>query len=147
MKTKELKQYNLPSDRILVGSIEAKPYFLIFLALIIGFVLVFFFNRMYGISLIFMGFGCLAFLPRRELMEFTTDYVILFNKANQSNCILIYYEDIESWSYINGFLEDEVVIELVDGSTQRIECFSKNKIERLLGLYAKGKQKQVRKKK
>lgn len=102
-------------------------------------------HRYYGFALVFLGFSSLIFLPRRVLMEFTTSYVILFNKANQANCILIYYEDITSWTYLSGFIEDEVVIELVDGSSQRIECYSRRKFERLMNLYAKGKQKAAHK--
>jgi len=126
MRSKELKTYNLPENGSPVSVIDAKPYELIIFVLFIGILMVVTnVSLAYGITVIGFAFGCILFLPRTILIDFYYDYLILYNKANKEDCALIYYEDVVSWTYQKGKSLDYVLIELEDGTVEKIEAFSK----------------------
>ena len=141
MKSKELKTYNLTSGRTVNSMINAKPHgFLIFL-FASGVVLSFLeMTSGFGIGLAIVSLLCLLLLPERIMAEFSDDYFVLYNKAGHSECMLIYYEDVVSWRYDKGVVEDELVITLEDGSSARIEGFSKTVFESSLNQYIPDKK-------
>lgn len=148
MKSKAIKSYNLPSDRDIEYTIDAKPYTLIVILTMIGFALsILNKSTIMGFVMILVGAFATIFLPKRILLEFCKDYVVLYNKANHYDCYLIYYYEIVSWTYIKKVHNDELLFELEDGSTQSIESFGPYKIEKLLDYYAPSKKKRGGKKK
>lgn len=144
MKTKEIKSHNLPETRVINESIEAKPYLLIVLFIVAGLFVLVFNDRTLGVSLMFFGFCTLFFMPKRTLIEFHDEYLVLYNKANHAECTMVYYEDVRSWNYSVGFSDDELYIELNDGSSLRIEAFSKFLFESLMNRYLKDRKKKYK---
>ena len=142
MKSKVLKSYNIPTDQVLLSVIDAKPSALILLVTGLG-MLIFMagWSYAYGVAIMIVALCCGLFLPRDILMIFFEDYLILYNKADRSSCVLIYYDEVVSWNYSWSPTRDYLNIELIDGSIERIEAFSKTYFESKMKLYLKGKQK------
>ena len=100
MKSKELKTYNLPKDDLLISSIDAKPGFLFLLLSIFGILLLFFESfRLYGVSILVITLITYLYLPKVTLMEFFQDYLVLYNRADNNTCVLVYYDEVVSWNY------------------------------------------------
>lgn len=140
MKSKELKNYNLPDNRTYNEAIEAKPIPLLLVLMGIGFVLMLMKRYVIGISLFLFSASCLLFLPSRKLIEFYDDHMILYNKARKDECNIIYYDDIKSWEYKSKVSMDELVIVLQDDSIQKMNAFSKTEFEKKLNKYIKDKK-------
>ena len=70
-----------------------------------------------------------------------SDYLVLYNKGNSADCVIVYYDEIVSWYYKKSFKNDELVIELIDDNTLRIEAFSKNIFEYNMNVFLKDKKK------
>ena len=139
MKTKEIKVYNLPEDRLINETIDAKPYLLITLIIIFGLFLMGE-DLTSGLTVALFGVAILLFMPRRTLIEFYDDYLILYNKANHYFCTMVYYEDVASWHYSYGITVDELLIELNDGNVLSIEGFNKMLFEGNMNRYLKNKK-------
>lgn len=140
MKSKELKTYNLPADDLLISRIDAKPNIIFLFLMMLGF-LSFLFNipSLYGIMMILTSILAMAYMPRVVLIEFYQDYLVLYNRADKKNCFLIYYEDVVSWHYKWGTNRDYLYIDLKDGSTERLEAFSKTLFESSMNRFLKEK--------
>lgn len=145
MKSKELKRYNLPEDRILLALIDAKPNATIAVLALIGFILVMLKQYTWGVSLILFSFLLGGFLPRRILIEFYNEYLVLFNHANRNDCEIIYYEDVVKWRYVSGLSYDTLSISLVDDSVHTIDGFSKIAFETQMNRFLKDKKEKVKK--
>lgn len=144
MKSKAIRTYNLPLEREIDITVDAKPYFLILLSTFIGFCLAIINNvAVMGMAMIALGFFAMMLLPRRVLLEFSSDYVVLYNKVNHNDCYMIYYSDIVNWSYLKRVYNDELCFELEDGSSEVVECFGPRRIEKILNIYAPGKKKKA----
>ena len=140
MKSKELKKYNLPEDRILLGLIDAKPNTFLFLFFLIGLALVA--TTHYTVGAFITGVSTMAFmvLPRRILIEFYENYLVLYNHAGKNDCEMIYYEDVVKWRYNYGISYDELQIILTDNSTHTIDAYSKVEYETLMNRFLKDKK-------
>ena len=140
MKSKELKSYNLPEDRVLIGIIDAKPTGLILGILLIGAILTAMKVFISGIML--MGVAAIAFyfLPKRVLIEFYSDFMVLRNHANFNDCDVIYYEDVVKWRYHTGLSYDSLDITLVDDSVHSIDGYSKITYETFMNKFLKDKK-------
>ena len=140
MKSKELKTYNLPEDNQVIASIDAKPNVLFFILIMVGlFSFLLKIPSAYGIILILFSFCGLTYMPRVVLMEFYQEYMVAYNRADKSNCVLIYYEDVLSWHYHRGTQHDYLYIELEDGRSERIEGFSRTIFESNMNRFLKDK--------
>lgn len=140
MKSKELKNYNLPDNRTYNETLEAKPIGLLLMIMTVGFYLIVRKYYIYGCALFFFSAACLIFLPGRRLIEFYDDYMILYNKARKDECNIIYYDDIKSWEYKTSVSMDELVLILNDGSVQKCNGYSKTEFENHLNKYIKDKK-------
>jgi len=142
MRSKELKVYNLPVEEKQPFFIDSKPYLFIIFVVLFGIAFLFSTTTMpLGFLLTGVGLFCLLFFPRMIMIEFYDSYLILHNKADKTTCVLIYYEDIVSWYYKKGNYADYLYIELVDGTTERLEAFSKVSFEAAMNSYLKDKHK------
>lgn len=145
MKSKELKIYNLPINFKPHITIDAKPHLFLALVFVVGIVLCLNEKTMvYGVAVAVVGISFLMFLPKLIMLEFYDDYMILHNKANKSDCVLIYYEDVVSWNYQWNAKKDYLFIELEDGSVEKIEAFSKTEFELAMNRYLKDKRKKTK---
>ena len=144
MKSKELKTYNLPLDNPVIAQIDAKPSSFFVILICIGFAsFMLDMPRTYGLIMILSSIIALTYMPRVVLMEFFQEYLVAYNKADKNNCVLIYYEDITSWSYVWGAQHDYLCIELQDGNEERVEAFSRAIFESNMNRFCKEKRKKV----
>jgi len=142
MKSKELKTYNLPKDDLLISSIDAKPSFLFLLLTIFGILLLFFESfRLYGASILVITLITYLYLPKVTLMEFFQDYLVLYNRADNNTCVLVYYDEVVSWNYTWSANRDYLNIELQNSQKERIEAFSKTIFESNMNRFLKEKKK------
>lgn len=145
MKSKELKTYNIPNDGAILTEINAKPTWLFVALIVLGIVaLAIRINPIYGITMIIVGFVCICFMPRVTLMEFYYDYLVMYNRADRTSCVIIYYSEVVSWYYSWGATKDYLVIELEDGTKEKIEAFSKTIFEAFMSRYLKEKHKKIK---
>lgn len=145
MKSKELKSYNLPNDNVPISQISAKPTWLFVLVVMMG--IISFILRMpivYGIALIVVGLSCICFMPRVVLMEFYNEYLVMYNRADKSTCVIIYYDEVATWYYSWNAKRDFLIIELEDGSSEKMEAFSKTIFEAHMSRFLKQKRKKTK---
>lgn len=140
MRSKELKNYNLPDNRMYNEALEAKPIELLLVLLFIGVLLVILKYYVYGITFLLLAIICLLFLPNRRLIEFYDTYMIVYNKARKDECNIIYYEDIKSWEYQVKVSYDSLILTLIDDSIQKCNGYSKTRFEKCLNKYLKDKK-------
>lgn len=142
MKSKELKTYNLPSDKVMIAQINAKPTGLFILLIIISLVsFVLKFSIAYGLTIILVCFVCICFMPRVTLIEFYDEYFVMHNRADKSLCVLIYYDEVKSWKYNWTANRDTLNIELINDTTESIEAFSKTIFEAYMFRFLRDKHK------
>lgn len=142
MKSKELKTYNLPNEVAPSSEINAKPSLLFLLLIIIGIVsAILKFKPIYCITMIVVGLVCLCFMPKITLMEFYSDYFVMYNRADKSKCVLIYNDEVKQWYYSWSAKKDYLVVELEDGTIEKIESFSKSIFETYMNKHLKDKHK------
>lgn len=140
MKSKELKNYNLPDNRVFNESIEAKPTPLLLMLIIAGVILLVTKYYVYGLTIFLFGLACLLFLPKRRLIEFYDEHMIVYNKARKDECNIIYYDDIKTWEYKTRVSSDVLLLNMKDGSVQKCDGFSKTLFENYLNKYIKDKK-------
>ncbi len=76
-------------------------------------------------------------------MEFYKDYFIMYNRADRNTCMMIYYDDVVSWHYAWSAKKDTLIVELTDGSVEKIEAFSKTLFETNMYIHLREKHKKV----
>ncbi len=144
MNSKEIKAYNLPKDQRIIYHMETKPYILLGIFLTVGF-LMFMVNGMLAIVICSVVIYAIILLPSKVLLDFTDDYLIMYNRSSKNDCVMIYYNEIVSWTYRKDIREDELIVELVDGSTEKVECYSRTKVRRIMSTFARDKEIKVKK--
>ncbi len=146
MKSKVLKTYNLPTDAIMIGSINAKPTFLFAIIIVAGlFLLGTNIPMAYSLSLTMLSMVALIYLPKVVMMEFYSDYMVLYNRADKDTCYLIYYDEVSSWYYSWSPNRDYLFIELQNGAIEKIEAFSKPIFETQMNRFMRDKRKRTAK--
>ena len=122
-------------------TLDAKPYLAIILLGIAGIALsVFREYRVYGIALMLaMVFAAVA-LPSRILIEFSEQYMVIYNRVNRSDCMLVYYDEIVEYRWLPQVRADELLLQLQDDSTLSVPVFRRRKILELMERYAPGKR-------
>ena len=93
-----------------------------------------------GLGLIMVGIFGIAIFPDRILVTFLDDCMVLFNQPDRSMCMLIYYDEVVHWQYIYRKHYDQLVITLVDGSSEVQEMFSYSSVFSQLNDHLAGKQ-------
>ncbi len=82
----------------------------------------------------------ITMLPDKKLVEFTPDFLIMYNLRDNDSCTIIYWDEIVQWEYDSHQAYDEMVVYLTDGSTQSQDLFGKYTIIRQMNQYAAGKE-------
>lgn len=147
MESKELKRYNLPEDRQLLGMIDAKPSVILFIIFLFGLALLVFRQYIFGSLVVALSMMSFAMLPSRVLIEFYANYLVLYNHANKNDCEMIYYDEVVKWRYIFGISYDYVEFTLIDDSKHTIDAFSRSVFENYLNRFLKDKKDKTKRKK
>lgn len=141
MKSKDIKIYNLPADDVCQNFIDSKPGYLLLVIAFVGLILIIPFGLyLYGGCLLIFGLLAYFLTPSNRMIEFYQDYLVLHNKASHSDCMMIYYDEINKWNYKFGISYDELVIELTDGRIVELDAFSRVKFEYCMNQYVKEKK-------
>lgn len=143
MKSKTLKIRNIPKEPPIIATVRVKPTSQLIVLTFIG-AIFFMFSEMlsyFGLVIICVCSFCLLVMPDRKLIEFTHDFIIIYNCKDRDDCNILFWEDILTWQYIWRADKDELEIELVNHTKENIECFSKSTIVPLLRAYIKEKEK------
>ena len=146
MKSKVLKIRNLPEEMQVLNEVKVKPIgSLLALMLVSGvFIISGSTIAIVGVVLLAISSYALLVMPDRILMQFTDEYLVLYNRKTRDECILIYWDEILLWQYQKHNNEDQLWLQLADGQTETIECFNRNKIVPYFKIYAKGKERQLK---
>jgi len=134
----------LPSDTKPKKVIDAKPYPLFALGILLGIVLIICKAYAPAIIVVLLVIGFLIFLPSRKLIEFYDDYMVIYNCHNLDECKIIYYDEVSYYIYHWGVNGDELELGLIDSSIERIECFSKMLFESYLKIFLPDKKKKTK---
>ena len=142
MKSQVIKVKNLKSWAMAPKAIRLKPITTLVVIAIGGACLLF--SNTYlaglGVCLMTVSLFSLLLLPDRKLVEFTPDYLIMYNQRDESMCTIIYWDEIVKWRYEWHATYDYLVVTLIDGSSERIEMYSKHSIARSMEYYAPNKE-------
>ena len=127
MRSQTIRTRNLPENNGLEEKVHVKPITILSLMLVIGIVLAVLkpFLLFPGILITLMALFALFIMPDRVICEFRDEYVILYNERKKTRCNMIYYEDVVSWQYEWYPTVDKLVFNLVDGTSQILEVYSK----------------------
>ncbi len=143
MKSKTLAIQNIPENPPVIRTIHVKPttqlIFLIFTGVGISVLTPQYFSM--GVMAAVIGSFCLVALPDRKMLEFTHDYAILYNQQNRNACLILYWDEIVSWTYHRRSDKDELEFVLIDDRVEKVECYSKKSVLSWLELYAPKKEK------
>ena len=141
MKSQVIRKRNIPSDAYVTHRIQLKPKLTMDIVHLSG--VIFIAAKPYlmlvGAMLVTLAFFCLFVMPDGVLCEFTRDYLILYNRRDRSECMLVYWDDIVSWQYEWHPVTDMLSITLVDGSTETLEVYSSS-VRRYMKLYCANKE-------
>ncbi len=142
MKSQTIKIRNLPTTSKTIYTVCVKPkgilIFLMFLGLVVSFRSSYYSSTL--VCLVMIPMFALCFMPDRELVRFTTDYLIMFNTRNRDQCSIIYWDEIVNWQYEWHPSSDLLVVNLVDGSSQSVDMFSKKSIIKYMNLFLPNKE-------
>lgn len=142
MKSQLIRVKNLPKLEEKGRAITLKPVFALVLLMAFGFYTLWWkpYLATASMFMILISVFALTFLPDRKLVEFYSQYMVLYNQRDRSQCMLVYWDEIVSWQYEWHTTNDLLVLNLVDGTSQQIEMYSKYKVVKFMNIYVPDKQ-------
>lgn len=143
MKSQYIKIRNVPEEiRNKSVAIHVKPWVLLDLCLAVSIALLIIRSYMAGVVLpiIILTVFALVVMPDRILVQFTPEYLIMYNKEDRTECTLIYWDEIVSWKYEYHTSVDLLKVTTVDDNTESVEMYSKWGVRKFMNLYAPGKE-------
>ncbi len=131
IRSKVLKNRNIPDNGELLGSIYSKPYGIMIVGIIIGVFLIF--NKYYLIgSLILLLFTYyLCFVKNCKLIEFYDQYAVfnLHNRKDES--YVLFWEDVASWNIQSKWNDcDVLTVVLKNQEVIKLNCIGRKKIKK-----------------
>lgn len=141
VKSKVLKIRNLPADGKKIDQINAKPYLVIIVFLLIGISLLF--TRVYliGIVITFLFLYYLLFVKDVVLIEFYETYAVFYLNNDRDECFLLFWEDVAKWTITSSRNDLDVLnIELRNHQCIALKCLSRKKVEKYFMAYANPQQ-------
>ena len=122
-------------------TVHAKPILGLLLCGVAGFALLFFPAAAgIGVILLIVSVFALSLMPDRFLIQFSEDYLVLYNHQDMDMCTIIYWDEIVNWQYEYHPAVDVLTVNLVNGTSESIELYSKRPIIRFMNQYAPGKE-------
>lgn len=137
-----IRKHNLDGNRKVMKRIHVKPVLILWILLFAGALLIVMKPYMLpaGMTIMMLALFAILVMPDRDLCEFTSEYIVLFNQHDRDDCMVIYWEDIVSWRYEKKAAVDHLIFTLTDGTMQIQEMFSKKAIRNYLEQYIPGKE-------
>ena len=148
MRSQTIKVRNLPQWEVQPRTVHVKPVLALMFMGVAGIALLFVpaFAGL-GVILIIISIFSLLIMPDRILIQFTPDYLVLSNHRDAETCTIIYWDDIVNWQYEYHPSVDKLLINLVNGTSESIEMYSRRAVARYMNQYAPDKEiKSVRRK-
>lgn len=142
MRSKTIKIINIPEYPYIIRTVSVKPIALMFTVIGIG-VSFLFINTdfaMFGLVFIIIAIFSIMFLPDAKIVEYTDEYIILYNTKEKDECKLVYWDEILGWQYKWHTDKDELNIELIDHSIEKVDIYSKSTVFPYFKKYASGKE-------
>lgn len=143
MKSQYIKIRNIdPKIRKESFTVRVKPWPILFAMLIFGIALLVFRSYMLGFALfiIILSVFALTVMPDRILLQFTPDYLLMYNRQDRSECTMLYWDEIVTWSYEYHASSDLLVVKLINDQTEQVDMYSKWIIVKRMQRYAAGKE-------
>lgn len=139
IRSHTLKIRNLPQGHKRIACINAKPYALLGLLLLIGILLVAWMKYyMLGGILLAAAVYNFLFIKNERLVEFYDEYVVFYHiNTYRDECFLLFWNDIVSWQIKpTKSIYDELAITLRNQKEITLKCVSKHKLIRYFNTYA-----------
>lgn len=137
VKSKVLKIRNLPTGSKKIDKINAKPYLVLIVFLLVGIMLLFTSFYLIGIVISFLFLYCLLFIKNVTLVEFYEDYAVFYLNNGNEECFILFWEDITSWNIVSSRFDLDVLnIELRNRQCISLKCVSAKKVEKYFAKYA-----------
>lgn len=141
VRSKRLKTRNLPQNNKRIDRVNSKPYVFIVLSLCAGCVMIYKNHYFIGSLISVLFLYNLVCIKNKIIMEFYPDYVVFYAEHEKDECFILFWEDVESWSYHIGKNDlDTVNVTLKDQSAICFKSLSKRKTMRHFKKYASSKQ-------
>jgi hypothetical protein len=143
MRSQYIRTRNIPdSIRKNARTIRVKPWGLLVGLFVLGIVVVAMRSYTVGIALpiLILTLFSLLGMPDRILIQFTPDYMLVYNRHDRQECTMIYYEDVVSWQYEYHRSSDLLVFNLTDGTSEAVDMYSRHAISRCMKTYLPHKE-------
>lgn len=140
LKSKKLNIKNVPKGNNAVSKIYLRPNTLFQFLLFFSIVLILRDNTIVGLGLI--GFSCynLLFTKNKYVVEFYETYVLFHLENFDDEVYLLFYNEIESWSYINNNKGiDQIKVRLQGGKELAFNSYERRKMKKYMERYTKQK--------
>ena len=147
MKSQVIKTRNLPEDISRTAyEVHVKPWWFLIIVLVADIFIMILKPYMVSlfIPLVILTLFAIFGMPDKVLVQFTSDYLGMYNRKSKDECTLIYWDEVVSWVYEYHNAVDVLKLELTDGSVESVEMYSKRPIRKMMNLYAKDKEKKRR---
>ncbi len=146
MKSKVLKLRNIPYESLLLYKMNIKPTAFLVGVLVVGVVLLFFPDPITTYGIITCTITCFALvaMPDRTLLEVRNNTIIFFNRKDESECTILYYDEIVSWRYVKNRSCDFLIVETIDNETHTSEVYKSKHLINLLNTLLPCKEKRNR---
>ncbi|MGM9942204.1 MAG: hypothetical protein ACI32N_09495 [Bulleidia sp.] len=143
MKTQKIRIRNLNDTAVRQGfTVHVKPVPQLTTMLCIGAIMIIANPNLIlaGMGLVCISVFGIAVFPDRSLITFLDDYMVLYNQQDRSMCMIVYYDEVVQWQYVYHKNYDQLVITLVDGSTETQEMYSQHSVSQQLNTHLAGKK-------
>lgn len=143
MKTQKIRIRNLSDSAIRQGSsVRVKPIPQITTILCIGAIMIIANPNLIlaGLGLVCISVFGIAVFPDRVLISFLDEYMVLYNQPDRSMCMMVYYDEVVHWQYVYHKNYDQLVLTMVDGSTEVQELYSLSSVSQQLNQHLACKQ-------
>ena len=147
MKSQVIKTRNLPEDISRTAyEVHVKPWWFLIIVLVADIFIMILKPYMVSlfIPLVILTLIAIFGMPDKVLVQFTSDYLVMYNRKSKDECTLIYWDEVVTWVYEYHNAVDVLKLELTDGSVESVEMYSKRPIRKMMNLYAKDKEKKRR---
>ena len=139
MKTRSnrYKRRNLPENYPVENVIKVKPIFAMSVFLVIGGIMVFSTNyKLIGAVFALIGGHTLFFTENKVSIEFSKDFMVVYPSDQEEDCYLIYYNDIENYSYVARMYQtDYIQIITKDRKMFEFKSLDRRRIKKYLKQY------------
>ncbi len=138
IRSKVLKNRNIPSSGNLLGKVCSKPYGIIIIGIMMGTILLSNEHYISGIVILFLFSYYLFFVRNLKLIEFYDQYAVFYLHNGKDECYVLFWEDIESWMILSKWNDtDKLKVVLKNHEIITLNCIGKKKIKKYFLTYSK----------